>query len=197
MSITIEPRDAARIVSMFEKEAKERLKRAMRRGAERGRGILVRATPTDTGNARAAWKVIQTAGIGVSDQVLAKIFNDAPYIGILDLGARPHAVSEAGRLAIYAWVLRNLRDSLRDEARTARATAKASGRKMGKLGDRVNAGAMRATNAIIHKINTEGQAPTYFVRNNLEKLRTVMAREIKSELRALSKNPPRPSRGSR
>jgi hypothetical protein len=40
---------------------------------------------------------------------VAITFNDAPHIGVLECGARPHPVSLEGQRAIYEWVERHFR----------------------------------------------------------------------------------------
>ena len=63
--------------------------------AERGRALLVRRSPVYLGLFRAAWKV--TRGREPT------ITNSAPYAGVIERGARPHAVSQEGIEAIAEW----------------------------------------------------------------------------------------------
>lgn len=65
----------------------------------------------------------------------------APHAGIVELGARPHAVSPEAREMIKEWAIRKLG---LDEAE-----------------------AERASWGIAHKIATEGQKPTYVVRDSM------------------------------
>lgn len=82
----------------------EAVARGNRSGARYGRTEHVKATPKDMGMAKAAWKVYNTGGI---TGLIAYIQNSAPYIGILEMGARPHPVSLEGQWAIYEWVERH------------------------------------------------------------------------------------------
>jgi hypothetical protein len=83
--------------------------RGLRSGARAGRTHLVRVTPKDRGMAKAAWKEHNGPMNSRPPTPAAWLENSAPYIGILEKGARPHPVSPEGRLAIYEWVLRNMR----------------------------------------------------------------------------------------
>lgn len=77
------------------------VKRALRRAADRGVDVLRSATPVDQGEMIRAWRVIPRA----DGSLLIK--NDAPHAGIIERGARPHPVSEEGRLAIRDWAERH------------------------------------------------------------------------------------------
>lgn len=81
--------------------------KGMRSAARYARGYLVRVTPKDRGLAQHGWKVYEGRLGGPA--LMAQVFNDCPYIGILEKGARPHPVSAEGRFAIYEWVVRNFR----------------------------------------------------------------------------------------
>jgi hypothetical protein len=149
-----------------------RLKQAIVRGstggAHRGRAIIVPKTPRDTGQAAAAWQVhVGPPGSGE----LAKLVNDAPYIGILEEGARPHPVSRAGVEAIYAWVWRH-RLNLQIVTKSGKAARGATAEKM----------ARSVTWAIVGKLKTKGQKPTYFIRDALPELRAAMVAEVVAEL---------------
>ena len=75
------------------------IKKAEKAAALRGRNHLVSITPVDMGVMRAAWQV-RDGGDGV------EIENDAPHAGIIERGARPHKVSQAGREALADWARR-------------------------------------------------------------------------------------------
>lgn len=188
MSITIEAKDAAAVIRAFDRKARETVKRAMMRGAERGRGILVRRTPTDTGHARAAWRVLSS----IIGQEIARITNDAPHIGIIEAGARPHAVSDVGILAIEAWVHRH---GLGAAAREATHLRNVGERALGMAGDRKVPTIEQAEHAIamgiVWKLRHEGQEPTYFIKHSLPDLRLAMKREVERALKLLAKGPPK------
>lgn len=87
---------------------------------------------TDRGIFKAGWKAEKTArGASVS--------NDTPYAGVIELGARPHAVSPAARQLLKEWAIRKLGVSAKE--------------------------ADGISWAIAHKIAQKGQAPTYMVRD--------------------------------
>jgi hypothetical protein len=79
--------------------------RGMKSGARRGQPILVRVTPKDRGQAKAAWTTVIHGDSGV----LAENVNSAPYIGVLECGSRPHKVSWEGIFSIYQWIERHFR----------------------------------------------------------------------------------------
>lgn len=90
----------------FEKDLKKRLKtlpkladRAIQRGGLRGRAVVVRRTPVDTGQMKNAWTY---------NRSFKRLQNDAPHAGIIEGGARPHKVNAAGREAITLWAMRQL-----------------------------------------------------------------------------------------
>lgn len=76
----------------------------------------------------------------------------APHAGMVELGTRPHRVSKAAREAIARWAVRKLGLSERD--------------------------AQRAAWFIGQKIEREGTAPTYVVRDSLPAARRFFAEEM-------------------
>lgn len=109
MAIRVTPKELSRdLVRRFRKLPKL-IEKSMRKAAQRGRTILVRRTPVDTGLMKNAWRV--TKGISV------EIVNDAPHAGIIEEGARPHKVNRQGIEALTAWAQRKLGASL-EEARS-------------------------------------------------------------------------------
>lgn len=163
-------------------------------GAHRGRAMIVPRTPTDMGQLRASWKVKPgtadfsgaVTGIGAT---LAELINDAPHIGIVELGSRPHGVSPEGWAAIYEWVRRHYRGAVNGAgARTytlggkgaMRPRARGAGQPGPFRGDDPDVTAI--TNAIVQKIRREGTKPTLFVQNSLEDLRAVMAAELERSI---------------
>lgn len=81
--------------------------KACRAAAQRFKARLVARTDelgiTDTGMYKNGWRV--SAGEG---ETAAQVYNDAPYAGVIELGARPHPVSAEGREAIARWAMRKL-----------------------------------------------------------------------------------------
>ena len=134
------------------------MKTGMKLGAQRGRTHLVQKTPVDTGQMKNAWEV-QRAGGGYD------VDNTAPHAGIVERGARPHSVSDAGILALERWAMRQL--GVKDE-QEAHAVA------MG----------------IAWKIRNRGQEPTWVVRDSLDDLRRYLGEETDRAIRKVADKPP-------
>lgn len=98
--IRISPRHLAGALRREAKRMPDAVRRGMMRAANRGVAHLVAKTDekglTYQGQYKASFHVGQ-----LLDGV--RIFNDAPHAGIIELGARPHAVSEEGIAAIAEW----------------------------------------------------------------------------------------------
>jgi hypothetical protein len=92
---------------------------------------------TDTGALKNSWRAEKLPGGG------ATVYSDCPYAGIVELGARPHPVSQAGQDAIASWAIRKLGVSDKE--------------------------AKSVAFLICRKIAREGQAPRYLVQNQLPK----------------------------
>jgi hypothetical protein len=175
-----------------DKRARVAIVKGLRSAARHAGPFLARRTPKDRGGAAAGWRGSYRTGVG---NVVAYCLNSCPYIGILEKGSRPHAVSKEGQEAIYQWVLRNLRVvGTRQEGFAAvhgndlnpgqrRRTFKS-------IGEQGETLAHQITFLICRKIRKFGQKPRYFVRDSMEEL-TAAARgevercltEIKSEVR--------------
>lgn len=115
----------------FQRDLRRRLRglpklveKAMKSGAKRGRRLLVRRTPVDTGQMKNAWR---TTGLDDFENI-----NDAPHAGIIEGGARPHKVNRAGRLALERWAMRQLGV----DANTAKAVAAGTIRKLERFGQK-------------------------------------------------------------
>ena len=150
------------------------LHRGLRMGAERGRAIIVKKTPTDLGQLRASWKVKAAKWV-------AELINDAPHAGIVELGARPHKVSAEGWQAIYEWVRRHPDLYGEKKARTKVSATLAQQATLGAfkgLDPEITA----ITTAIVKKLEKFGQKPTFFVRDNLESLHKALIAEVERQL---------------
>lgn len=161
------------------------LRRGIRAGAARGRAELVRRTPKDQGHMKAAWRDTG-ASVAATDTAspVAEVYNDAPYAGIVEAGARPHAVSEEGKQAILEWVKRHLPELMGHD--------RAAFIKRRKWTNYAEMEAKEIMEAIVWRIRTKGQPPTYFIRDTLPKLSEFAAAEVARELRSLA-NGGRPS----
>lgn len=167
MSIVIKtnPREFPRLVQSRLRSAPRAVEKGMRRGAMRGRTIVSRKTPKDTGQLKASWRVHRFPEI-----VLA---NDAPHAGIVEMGARPHPVNKAGLMAIYRWVYRH-RSSFGIRAKKRNKKV----RKTSSSGRGLDPNIMSIANAIAWKIRKHGQRPTYFVRQSLPAMQAAMVQEV-------------------
>ena len=152
------------------------------RGAQRGRTFIVRRTPTDQGQLKAAWKVfpgapgiLQGKPAGVLSRFrgvrIAELRNTAPHAGIVELGARPHKTSREGWLAIYDWVVRH-----RVELGLVTKSGRARRVKKGK--DGLDSEIAGITYAIVSKLEREGQKGTYFVKDSLNELTSIVQAEV-------------------
>lgn len=151
------------------------INKAMKRSAMKARTKLARKTPKDLGQAKAGWKV--SSLIKGTSRSRIDVYNDAPHVGVIELGARPHGVNLEGRIAIYEWVLRNIpREELIGPRR--------KGSRMKKL---KNDQAMKITQAIVHKIRAHGQKPTYFVRSSMDEITAEFGKEVEKQISAYAK----------
>lgn len=167
----------------------QRLRRAVARGAlagaHRGRALMVKRTPVDTGQLKAGWRVKP----GVSeftgpDSTLAELVNDAPTIAFVELGSKPHAVNPEGWAAIYEWVRRHYRGGQLGGKGRMRSQQSSSGGLFAGADSVVapfrgpDPVISQITNAIVWRIRKYGQKPTLFVRNSIDLLRGIMAAEM-------------------
>jgi hypothetical protein len=128
-------------------------------GAHGARGVLVRLTPKDRGQLKAGWR---SRGFPEGKTEVARVSNDAPYAGVVELGARPHQMSMEGRVALAGWVRRHFPGMSEAEV-------------------------WSMVQGIANKIANEGQAPTYFVRNAMPDLTRLAEMEIKRALGDVAK----------
>ena len=190
MKVSIKIEDLPKELKAREKASRAALVRGITYGARRGQRILMRSTPVDTGQAKAGWKVGAGGRIGSRGGIAAVLTNDAPHVGIIEKGARPHKVSPEGWLAIYRWVVRHRKEfGFTSASGRARKPKKAGRTVHPMLPDVKDLDPRLATITwhIVRKIGREGQKPTYFVRGALPNLSKAMRLEIMRELRELSK----------
>ncbi len=169
----------AQLGAALRREAKKvpaLLERAALRAAHRGKARLVAATDekgiTDMGQYKNSFKVEK----GPSGEP-AVLFNDAPMAGVIELGARPHPVSQAGIEAIAAWVLRNLSISVSGPIQRG-----SGGRKKFTASVEEQA-AMGIALAIARKIRAKGQKPRHVFADELPTLRRYLKEEMERALR--------------
>lgn len=183
--ITIDLNKLPAALRANEQGVRRAIARGIAIGAVRGRAILVRATPVDQGQLKASWKIgARALDVPPGSNLLGKLYNDAPHAGVVELGARPHPVSPAGWIAIYEWVRRH------PELYTAppMAVRMRRPRSGGRRGSPwkpfwgPDPQIMAITNAIVWKLRTKGQRPTYFIRRNLDRVQRAVLQEIANEL---------------
>lgn len=162
------------------------LTKAMVRSAHRAKSLLVRRTPKDLGEAKAGWRVSQpikgTRGARVD------LYNDAPHVGVLERGARPHGVNLEGRMAIYEWVLRNIpaTPAMSGPVQAGKRRSHSLGRG-GRPKKLKEDQAMEITNAIVWKIRKKGQKGHFFVKKSMEEMNRDFGKELNKQLNAYSK----------
>jgi hypothetical protein len=179
----------SRDLAKIEKSIKAAGQRAAHKAAHGAKALLVQRSPKDLGQLKASWRV--GSGKGGSEGV--ELFNDAPHAGIVEHGARPHPVSAEGRLAIREWVIRHFGFVGTKKRGTRRLVSKNQVTVSGKIrgigtrkaslrDEEMNAQIDKIVEGIIHKLETKGQAPTYFVRDSLEDIEAILKVELASEL---------------
>lgn len=101
------------------------------------------------------------------------VINDAPHAGIVERGARPHSVSEDGRMALRLWVKRNLGAELRLNMREQFG-------KVRRLDFEAQIDAI--VWGICHKLRREGQKPRWIVRDRMPLLERMLKIEVERRL---------------
>lgn len=153
------------------------------RGAQRGRAIVVKETPVDQGEVKAGWKVRpgdpnvlrgkRTLRAKIFGIKLASLDNSAPHAGIVELGARPHGVSEEGMVALTDWVLRHIAIGA-----VAGPVRKGGGGRRKFSREQRERIAREIAGRIALKIRKYGQEPTYFVKGCLPLLHGLTEAEV-------------------
>ena len=158
--------------------------------AHRGRALLVKRSPVDQGVYKNSWQVRSMGAIG------ALLFNDAPHAGIIEQGARPHAVSREGIEAIKAWAKRKLVLTGPAKAprlkmfglkiKRPRRSPGAGSAKSGKwaLQDWADEEATRIAFAIAAKLKKEGQRGLFLVANAMPDIVEFLKQEIDRRVKA-------------
>lgn len=194
--VSIDARKLPAALRRNEEEVRNAIARGVSAGLERGRGIMVRATPTDQGQLRASWHVMRRVngatgmprtGLGT----VAELRNDAPHAGIVELGARPHGLSPEGWAAIYEWVRRHPELYV---SSGSKRNPRMQGPNQPRMRRNPKGGGIlgpyrgadpeisEIVNAIAYKLRTKGQEPTYFIRKHLGLVGDAVAHEVKREI---------------
>lgn len=181
--IKIGPNEIGREIRARNRQTPAIVKRALVRSARRGRALLVRRTPKDLGQAKAGWRV--SVPISGSKRAAVDLYNDTPYVGILEMGARPHRVSLEGRVAIQEWVRRNIPPV--PVSGPVRAPKFKTGGRRAMQAKSSEAQVMAITEGIIWKLRTKGQEPTYFVKKSIPELQEFFVKEVDAAISKASK----------
>lgn len=175
--IPIRPEMLAAELRARMKQTPEVVNRGLRLGAERGRSRMVRITPRDLGQARNSWRVrVVPKG--------SELVNDAPHIGILEKGARPHPVSREGIEALTRWALRKI--DLSSSKDVHGPVQRGKGGRSALVKSARQQMAEGVAHAIAWKLRHHGQKPTYFIRNEMDRLTTYAKQEVDRVVRIWS-----------
>lgn len=154
------------------------IRRGAKLAAHRGRAHLIAETDrkgvTDRGQYKNSFRVLPGTGT-----TMATLINDAPYAGIIELGARPHPVSQEGLQAIAEWVKRKFNPQVFGPAQRVR---NAKGRLVYKKPSNDDA-AMDIARAIARKIAREGQKAKHVFADSIETLTRYLHEEVEAQIR--------------
>jgi len=181
---------------MFRRELAEQ-KGAVRRGivsaAYAAEGVLVAATPADTGLTRAGWRSTRWTG---SQHVVAENRNDAPLANILELGSRPHWPPFG---PIFRWLARVEKVAVPSGLLVGGGDPEGAypdnDVPYGRISHEDPATELKmddvaaAALGVARRISRVGTAPHFMVRGNLRKLRRLLHREVLAELEELARRP--------
>lgn len=133
------------------------------RAALRGVLIVAQDTPADSGEARAAWRVEP----GTATEP-ARLVNDAPHIGILELGSRPH---RPPLIPILRWLVRKIGADGNGGRRTFTTLKEVDGEVLARA------------RAIQAKIARDGTRAAGMVAKNLDKLALIARDEVEAAIK--------------
>lgn len=148
--------------------------RAAFRAALRGLPVVVKATPSDRGAARAAWDVRRVKGG-------AELYNPAPYAATLEAGARPH---RPPLMPILRWVVRKWGLNLENLGRTAGKKPRRAKRSFQSIKD-VPWLTYLVAKSIQEKIEKEGSKPHGMIAKNIGFLQLAYAAEVATALKGM------------
>lgn len=181
---------------------------ALRAGALRCQAALAKKTPVYTGMAKAGWTVRRLPGPepGWATE------NGVPYLGVVEGGARPHAVSREGIEALTRWFQlkgvkrgkkglappkggrrpskRGLKKWLKRFFGAPGGTAGANARRPRRAPQRLSAEEARdAAFAFAAKLKKEGWKGTFFVKRALPELERHARAEVQRHLEKYARGP--------
>lgn len=197
MTVMLDFSQAAGLAQRVGANVQKAVQKGLRSAARLSQAVLAQRTPRDRGNAAAAWRNSAHNGDG---DVVAYCLNSCPYIGILEMGARPHKVAWEGQFSIYLWIERHFRltgGGAMARGGTEGATARLTNTRSKAFGfararepisragamvrrailgthpeyaNRLLPEALNITGAIVMKIMAQGEKPHYFVRDAMPTL---------------------------
>jgi hypothetical protein len=157
----ISAKDLPKALREEARKVKGAIRSSQRVAAQRGKAHLIAETDrkgiTDRGQYKSSFQVRGQGGEVVLE-------NDSPIAGVIELGARPHPVSEEGREAIRAWVARKMLGINAADAE-----------------DNLDVGAI--TRAIVEKIRRHGQDGRFVFRDALPTLNRFLREEVERRLK--------------
>lgn len=152
--------------------------------ARRTMRLVVQDSPVDQGEYKSAWEIRRTTG---GHPHLA---NDAPYAGVIELGARPHWPPFA---PIYEWALRKAGDlalggmfKIGSQAFRKDAEGFLNYRGQRSLDQDDRDEVYRFARAVQAKIAREGSPPRYIMRNRLDDAQRFLAEAVQTRLAAFA-----------
>jgi hypothetical protein len=188
----IEEKDLGRAMRREAKKVPRVLAVSGQRAAYRGKARLIAATDekgiTDMGQYKNSFHVQKGAGrVTGATPTPAILFNDAPMAGVIELGARPHPVSQEGIEAIAAWARRKM--GLGQVEVSGPVMKGAGGRKKFARGVQDDI-AMGIAISIARKIRAEGQKGRFVFADELGTLRKYWREEFERALREANRSKP-------
>mgnify|MGYP007070989117 CR=1 FL=1 len=130
-----------------------------------------------TGHFKNAWRVRIRNGT-------VQLENDDPIAGVIERGARPHAVSREGVEAIREWVRRKAIQFTTSAAGKVRWTGQTRGLTRAEADGEFAWLVDEITWGIVNRIRRHGQKGTFIVQQSLPQLRTFAAAEMKRAVHA-------------
>jgi hypothetical protein len=150
--------------------------KAAYRAALRALPVVVKATPSDRGVARAAWDVSKVPGG-------AELFNTAPYAAVLEVGAAPH---RPPLMPILRWVVRKFGLNLEGMSNVSASKKKKARRGFSTIKD-VPWLTYLVAKSIQDKIEKQGSKPHGMIAKNLTFMQLAYSVEVAAALAGMKK----------
>lgn len=180
--ITIRPGQLGARIKADARAGQRAIDQGVKLAANRIRDYLKSISPSYEGTFKNAWQVMRSAS------GLAGVSNASPVAGVIEAGARPHAVSAEGRQAIREWVRKvvtrvpTMRGPGRGKQGPPHKTSRALTHE--EADGELSAWVDEITSAIVHKLKTKGQKGRWLVANNLDKFVRWTSEEVNRRIAA-------------